>query len=467
MALSNAIQTDTETGLTVSWHQQLMAHQASTESPSLDEFRQKAMEALAAAGRLPGRKDEHWKYFSLQQLELLHPELNLPASLNEAENLQPVLEDVDACRLSLRLGDRLDSSAISAGSLPSGVRLLNLHEAIAEAEILDEIKKMLAGEDLRGAGRVFQALNTAALGTTLDNTLVIHVAEGVDAGRLHIEWAPAADAAEDATAWMENCRLFIVQQAGSRLQLLECFSNAGGNASSNASLFNQVTQARLAENAVFDHLRLQLSAKNQHLFQFSQVYQARNSEYRYTGFELGGGMVRNELASQLAGPDARADLGAAFIGSGESCVDHHVLVDHVSLNCSSEQNFRGVLGDRSKGIFNGKAIIREGADGSSVRQSNANLLLSDLAEMNTKPELEIYADEVVASHGATVGQLDEQALFYLVSRGIGQEDARRMLTGAFCRAVGNRLSDRGLAEQIEKLLDKAMPAKSIVSGDSQ
>jgi Fe-S cluster assembly protein SufD len=116
-----------------------------------------------------------------------------------------------------------------------------------------------------------------------------------------------------------------------------------------------------------------------------------------------------------------------------------------------------VLGGRSKGVFNGKALIRPGADGSSVRQSNANLLLSDLAEMNTKPELEIYADEVEASHGATVGQLDEQALFYMQARGIGEDDARRILTGAFCRAIGARLSDRKLVEQVEKLLDAAMP----------
>jgi len=119
-----------------------------------------------------------------------------------------------------------------------------------------------------------------------------------------------------------------------------------------------------------------------------------------------------------------------------------------------------VLGGRSRGVFNGRAQIREGADGSNVRQSNANLLLSPLAEMDTKPELEIYADEVEASHGATVGQLDETAVFYLRSRGLSDAAARRLLTAAFCHAVSDRLEDRELAGRIGALLDAAMPEAS-------
>ena len=146
---------------------------------------------------------------------------------------------------------------------------------------------------------------------------------------------------------------------------------------------------------------------------------------------------------------------------GQRHVDNHVSVDHAAPDCSSEQFFRGVLGGRSRGVFNGRALIRTGADGSSVRQSNANLLLSDLAEMDTKPELEIYADEVEASHGATVGQLDETAVFYLRSRGLADSAARRMLTAAFCRAATDKLEDSGLAGRIVELIDEVMPAASM------
>jgi Fe-S cluster assembly protein SufD len=455
---SLASQVRDSTSLTSAWCQQLQAHQANSQPSPLDEFRHAALDALADAGRLPGRKDEHWKYFSLQALEALRPELNLPAVETDAGQQASLLANTQACRLALRMGARLSPTALQPACQPAGLRLLGLEEAVREEPLSVVIRELLAREQLQGPGRVFQAMNTAALGTALDNTLVVHVAQGVDAGRLQLDWLPAQSDAADATVWLENARIVIVLEPGARLQLLETFSPAERGQDRPPAILNQVTQIQLSENALFDHLRVQMAGVNQHLFLTGQVYQAAGSEFRYTGFELGGGLVRNELWCRLEGSAARSDLAAAFIGKGDSCVDHHVLVDHVAPACTSAQNFRGVLGDRSRGVFNGKALIRPGADGSSVRQSNANLLLSDLAEMNTKPELEIYADEVEASHGATVGQLDEAALFYLQSRGLSEDDARRMLTGAFCRAIGARLSDRKLVEQIEALLDAAMPA---------
>ena len=160
-----------------------------------------------------------------------------------------------------------------------------------------------------------------------------------------------------------------------------------------------------------------------------------------------------------------AEFNGAFVLDRKRHVDNHVSVDHASPGCSSSQFFRGVLGGSSRGVFNGRALIRPGADGSSVTQSNANLLLSTLAEMDTKPELEIYADEVEASHGATVGQLDETAIFYLRSRGLSETRARRMLTAAFCRAVIDRLGNRSLAERLEGMLDAVMPDGLPASGD--
>jgi Fe-S cluster assembly protein SufD len=344
--------------------------------------------------------------------------------------------------------------------LPEGLRILGLQQALAEPSLSKELEVLAGSLELTGTSHVFEALNTAGM----NSALIIHVAENTDAGRLTLDWFQHAA----KTARIDNVRVFVFLEAGAQLQLQETFfssnTNSGQEGNSAAavcdSMINQVTQISLADGAALDHLRVQAASESQHLFLFASAQQASKTEYRYSGFEMGGGLVRNGLISRLEGAGAKVDLAAAFIGNGESCIDHHVLAEHIATGCSSEQNFRGVLGGRSRGVFNGKAIIRPGADGSSVRQSNANMLLSDLAEMNTKPELEIYADEVEASHGATVGQLDEQALFYMVSRGIAAEDARRMLTGAFCRSIGNRLSDRKLAEQIEVLLDRAMPVLS-------
>jgi Fe-S cluster assembly protein SufD len=444
--LATAQKPDEAPSLLAVWLQQLADSKADTGIAWLDEARRNALEELFKSGRLPGRKDERWKYFSLQALETAQPGL----SVDSAKCVKPVaavLQDTDALLLSVQTGsDWLIPGELQA-ALPAGLRLLNLQQAAAEPGLEAQLRDLVSNIDLQGPSRVFEALNTASL----DSALVIHVAQSVDAGRLHLAWQQAAE------SHFDNFRVFVLLDENARLQLLESHSPCKGDGESPATLFNQLCQVQLSRGAQLDHLRVQAASANQHLLQFVRVDQAEDSQYRYSGFELGGGLVRNDLQCELNGAGASADLAAAFIGKGESCIDHHLLADHRAQHCRSDQNFRGVLGGRSKGVFNGKALIRPGADGSSVRQSNANLLLSDLAEMNTKPELEIYADEVEASHGATVGQLDEQALFYLQTRGLAEEAARRMLTGAFCRAIGARLSDRQLVQQIETLMDAAMP----------
>lgn len=446
MSLATAQKTETSPSLLALWLQQLAAAKSGTGIGWLDDARRNALDELFKSGRLPGRKDERWKYFSLQALETTQPGL----STGPAGKIQPgspLLQDTDAALLPIQVGEDWQIPADILEALPAGLRLLTLEQAVAEPNLEKLLKELVSAIDVQGPSRVFEALNTA----TLDSALIIHVEKGADAGRLHLAWQQAAQ------SHFRNFRVFVLLEENARLQLLESHSTVSGGHEWSGSLFNQLCQVRLSEGAQLDHLRVQVGSAGQHLLQFVRVDQAADSQYRYSGFELGGGLVRNDLQCNLKGAGANADLAAAFIGNGESCIDHHLLADHQAPGCRSDQNFRGVLGGRSKGVFNGKALIRPGADGSSVRQSNANLLLSDLAEMNTKPELEIYADEVEASHGATVGQLDEQAMFYLQTRGLAEDAARRMLTGAFCRSIGARLSDRQLVEQIESLMDAAMP----------
>ncbi len=446
MAQARAQMVQAVNALPALWLQQLAGHQFSNSTDWLVQARKNAVAEIAAAGRLPGRKDEHWKYFSLQALENSPPELGL-LQLTGRPVVNPLFAGDGGIVLPVQIGAELSLPGDVLRSLPTGLRLLNLQQALADAKLAGQLQQLVCKLELKGSGRIFEALNTACL----DTALIIHVAAGVDAGRLHIEWS------QSAANRLDNFSLFMLLEKGAALQLLETFPGEDISSDQHGPVLNLLTQCELAEAARMDHLRVQAASAQQHLLQFAKISQAKTSQYRYTGFEMGGGLVRNDLDCQLNGSGASADLAAAFIGKGESCIDHHILADHHAKNCRSEQNFRGVLGDRSRGVFNGKALIRPGADGSSVRQSNANLLLSDSAEMNTKPELEIYADEVEASHGATVGQLDELALFYMRSRGLDEAAARRMLTGAFCRSIGNRLIDRKLVEHIEAMLDAAMP----------
>ena len=406
-------------------------------APWLRELRDSAVTAFASGG-LPHRKVEAWKYTPLRLLEDRAPAL--PAERPEptpADAPEPLI--AGAPRVLM-----VDGAPVSLhGRLSEGVHLLTLREALERHE--EPIRELAQRVGLGGPTHAFTALNTAFI----DRARVLHVAAGVDAGALLLQWTFSAQARQR----LDFARLFVLLEDGARLALVEQFASAADA----AGALNVMVQARLGRAANLVHTRVVSETDAAMLLTATSVEQGAGSRYRYHGFDLGGGLVRHELYTELLGEDASCDLGGACVLDRKRHGETRISVDHAAPNCRSEQFFRGVLGGRSRGVFNGRALIREGADGSSVRQSNANLLLSRLAEMDTKPELEIYADEVEASHGATVGQLDENAVFYLRSRGLSDAAARRMLTSAFCHAVSDRLQDRDLAERIGALLDGAMP----------
>ena len=424
--------------LAARWSNALDALQPAEGPAWLRALRQTAAGHFRSGG-LPHRKVEAWKYTPLKALEPLalgsasndQPQrMDLPSSLSDGE---AVIDFVDG-----RLANTLPV-------LPPGATLLPLAAGIARFD--DRVKPLFEGVELAGATSAFNALNTACA----DQGLVVHVAAGVDAGSLAIRWAFSGNHSEA----MNHPRLVILLDEGARLNLLEQYQSV---ADVTAGL-NVLAQVELGAGSRLRHTLVQAESERAVVLTSTRVHQSEDSHYSYQGFDLGAGLARHEITVLLTGTGARADLAGAFVLGGRRHADHHVSVEHRAPACRSEQFFRGVLGGRSRGVFNGRALIQPGADGSSVRQSNANLLLSPLAEIDTKPELEIYADEVEASHGATVGQLDETAVFYLRSRGLSGADARRLLTTAFCHAVSDRLEDRALADRINSLLDAAMPAQ--------
>jgi len=409
----------------------------------LNETREKAAQSMEANG-LPVRRDEAWKYTPMRVLESMSPSIR--GLKDDPTGVELALPDEDLLVSPDQVIDIFDG--VFAGCRPlqrEGVTVLSLQQGLVahEARLRDLIEKV----DVSGSAGAFAALNTAFL----EQGVVILVDEHIDAGDLLLRWTFSGR----HEAGMHNVRVFLLLEPGSSLRLTEQFIE---NAEQGKAV-NVISHIELGDDAKLNHVRVQDEPDNTILISSTRVDLNARSEYRYAGFDLGGGLVRHELAAELAGTGAHAAFTGAFVLNDERHVDNHVSVSHTAKNCTSEQFFRGVLGGRSRGVFNGRALIRPGADGSSVRQSNANLLLSDLAEMDTKPELEIYADEVEASHGATVGQLDEIAVFYLRSRGLSEAAARGILTGAFCRAVSDRLEDRPLAAKIAELIDKAMPSQ--------
>lgn len=393
---------------------------------------------------LPGRKDEAWKYTRLGRLDkrelLLHADLQAPASSSShPESL------VDA-GVQVKMLD--GQVAAIAGALPEGLRILSLDDAMEQGvEGLQTLLESLSeGQTGGSSASGFSALNTA----TLRTGVVIHVAAGVDGGRVLLNWAALAH----EKPLLVNSRVCLVVQKGAKLELIEQFESPHANTS------NIVVQAALQEEAGLQHVRFQQESEETVLITRTEVAQQASSQYDYYGFDLGGGLVRHDLHASLLGADARTAINGAYLLDGHRHVDNQARVDHIAPACLSEQYFRGVAGGNGRAVFNTAVRVHPGADESEARQSNANILLSARAEVDTKPELEIYADEVVASHGATVGQLDEQAVFYLRSRGLSEQDARQLLTTAFCRSVSDKLSDPALGELISQRMMDVMPQAS-------
>jgi Fe-S cluster assembly protein SufD len=418
------------------WSEQLREADFPPAPEWLTQLRAGAAGAFEDAG-LPHRKVEAWKYTPMKALEELGPSLPGPQPVEPGLPDLPEALSADVPRVVLVDG----APGGRAPDLPPGVSLLPLDTALARFE--DRLRPLAERIDVAGATQAFAALNTAFI----QRSWVLHVERGVDAGQVLLQWVFS----ELAAGALNFSRLFVLLDDGAGLDLVEQFEGERTGA------LNVMYQAQLGEGARLSHVRLQNERDTSVLMTATAVEQSGGSEFVYRGFDLGGGLVRHELNVTLAGPEAHCDLAGACVLDGRRHGDTRIDVDHAAPGCSSEQFFRGVLGGRSRGVFNGRAMIRKGADGSSVQQSNANLLLSRLAEIDTKPELEIYADEVEASHGATVGQLDENAVFYLRSRGLDEAGARHMLTAAFCHAVTDRLDDRALAETIGAMVDRSMP----------
>jgi Fe-S cluster assembly protein SufD len=179
----------------------------------------------------------------------------------------------------------------------------------------------------------------------------------------------------------------------------------------------------------------------------------RDSRLHHSAFDLGGGLIRNDVDVDIAEPGASVELYGLYLASGRQHIDNHTRVDHRVGPATSAEEYRGILSDRSRCVFNGKAIVHRGADGTDARQANHNLLLSDKAEIDTKPELEIYADDVKCSHGATVGQLDKTALFYLRSRGLDRDEAAQVLTRAFAATIVGKSTVQAVRSHAESLID--------------
>lgn len=390
---------------------------------------------------IPGGGNERWKYTRLAAFE--RQAYALPGhggSLSKAPHSGsfealggPRLVFVDGC---------FDAHSSTLEHV-HGLRVVNLARAIAEN---DDVARELLGNIAQSEMHPFAALNSALLsnGALIDVDADARISQPVYLLLI-------SSAAQ--TALISNPRILLRVGANAALTVVEHHVAHDGA----RNFVNVAAEGRLEDGARLEYYCVHDGAAGDCHLGALHLEQARNSHAVHNSVSLGGRMVRYDLHSRLLGSGASIDMRGLYMAGDRQHVDNHTLVEHCAPHTSSQQDYKGVLHGRGRAVFNGKVLIHEGATGSVAHQVNNNLLLSDQAEVDTKPELEIYNDDVKCSHGATVGQLDKEALFYLRSRGIGEKTARTMLTFAFAEAVIQGVSIATVRERIEQTVIDLLP----------
>lgn len=409
-------------------------------TPWLKLMRRNALAEFARAG-IPTSRDEAWKYTDVKRFapQLAHAvSLKAEAEVDAASLEALRLPECDSCRLVFVDG-HYDEALSDRVDVP-GVEIRSIRATLREAP--GRIEAHL--NDLHISNR-FAVLNTAMM---VDGALV-EIADGACIKRPIELLFVATDGAEKT----HHIRNLIVAGERSEALVIEHYAALDNS----RDFTNAVTDLELHAGAKVEHLKLQMAGSEQFHIDAIYAHQHRDSRFLSHAIALGGRLSRTDIHAELNGEGSECELNGFYMAGGVRHVDHHTRIDHLRPHCRSREFYKGIVDGRGRAVFNGKVVVHEGAAGSDAAQSNANLLLSAKAEVDTKPELEIYNDDVKCSHGATVGQLDENQLFYLRSRGLSLADARNLLTFAFADEVLARLPSAGIRRYVEQAALAGLP----------
>ncbi|MDX1465910.1 MAG: Fe-S cluster assembly protein SufD [Halomonas sp.] len=416
--------------------------------PTWIAARRQAGAARFEAMGFPHRRVEAWKYTDVRAIARGDFALAGDAEFSPASAAALTLP-IEAHRLTFV--DGVFAPALSRlDELPGGVQLLPLSAALEENhEAVGGPLGRLTGVEFSA----FAALNTAFM----EEGAVLRLAPGTVVEK-PIVLQFLSRAGEQAV--MSHPRILVQMAGRSEATVIEHHVGEEGA----ANFTNLVEEIILERGAILTHYKLQEAALADLHVASLHVEQARDSRYTSFNLNLGGGLVRNDLVAELNGQGAEANLNGLFYGQGRQHVDNHTLVNHNAPRTYSNENYKGILDDRAHGVFNGKVMVKRDSQQIEGYQSNANLLLSDRAEIDTKPELEIYADDVKCSHGSTTGQLDEEAVFALRTRGIDEQTARGLLTLAFAGEVMEQVDLDAVAERVELAVAGKLPERFHLAG---
>lgn len=393
----------------------------------LEDLKKNAIAAFAQQG-FPSKKDEDWRYTSLNDFEkhqfsrkyIETPDVNLDESLDFADKITFLNGE-------LNFSDKFASIIVE----PLSSAIDKYRDKIEP--YLNQILKSEHG---------FHNLNTAML----KDGLFIYVPEGIKVNKPIL--LTCLQTVENQATYLRN---LIVTEKNSKITLIEEYRGID-----NIYFTNAISEIYAGENSCVSHYKIQRESTNSFHFGTVAINQYHSSEVNSHSLSLGGKWVRSDTVVSFIEPDAKCFLNGMYLPNDAQHVDHHTLINHQVKNCTSVQDYKGILNGKSHAVFNGRVVVFQEATGTDAKQQNKNLLLAKGAMVDTKPQLEIFTDDVICTHGATVGQLDEESIFYMATRGIDREEATRYLVEGFAKDNLQNVSDANISKWMNKLLNEQL-----------
>jgi Fe-S cluster assembly protein SufD len=422
--------------------------QKELENDQLQAQRESAIESLQKTG-FPTTRQENWKYTDVRPItgKLFNTTTVDPENIStEAfDNLR--LHELD-CHELVFINGRYSAGHSSLKALPDGVVLKDLASALKDhPQLIAEHMAGFSAADQNG----FTAVNTAFI---RDGALICLPPNAVIEKPINLLYLSGLNDQPFAS----HPRNLIILSENSQATVIESYIGLNDSDYFN----NTVTEVCMKHNAHLQHYKIQQESMQAYHIGNLKITQAKDSQVESHSISLGGALVRNDIHSLLEAEGAGIRMNGLYMATGKQHVDNHTRVDHLQPHTSSHEIYHGVLNDHARGVFNGKVIVHKDAQKTDAVQSNANLLLSDNAEVDTKPELEIYADDVKCAHGATVGQLDQDMLFYLRSRSIDENTAKSLLTYAFADEVIRRITLDPIRKRLEYQVIGRLPEADLI-----
>jgi Fe-S cluster assembly protein SufD len=381
----------------------------------------------------PTTREEEWKFTNVAPIAAIEFKRAGDSGVVTRAALEPFLFSSGSRFQAVVVNGRFSADLSSLSDLPAGVTISSLSDAVAS-------QPQFEGPSLK-SDHPFVLLNTAFS----EGGVFIRIApKTVLAEAIHVLFVSVPGPAPALVA----PRLFVMAGEQSQSSIVENYAGVGGG----QVLTTAVTDVLVGERAIVDHVKVQRESAEAFHMASMFVHLERGGTFTSQAISFGGRIARNDITATLAGEGAECTLNGLYVADGETLFDTHSTIDHAMPHCPSHEVYKGILAGRARAVFNGKIIVRPDAQKTDAKQTNKALLLSEDASINTKPQLEIFADDVKCTHGAAIGQLDPDQMFYIRARGIGETDARNMLIHAFASDVLNHIKHDDVRNRLEEVL---------------